>query len=233
MSFDKDFYLKHYDNFSLNTTVDFSVEYRKKGHRYYCLYDFLDNKKQYVAIEWGGGTLSKALYLSNLFKEFNVVDIAAYLIMEKEKLDSSSLPFKLNDYNLNEDLPYSENQFDIVIAMMVIEHLFDPFHSFKEIARITKKEGYIFVNLPLITSIKNRLRLLFGELPVISSKKWWEHEEWDGGHLHYFTIDSIQRLGEKYRLRLIKTYPVGRLYGLKLLFPRLLCNEMSFVFQKL
>ena len=66
--------------------------------------------------------------------------------------------------------------------MMVIEHLFDPFHAFREIERVLSPTGQGFINLPLVTSLKNRLRLLGGNLPVtsVSFDRWLVDKEWDG-----------------------------------------------------
>jgi SAM-dependent methyltransferase len=135
-------------------------------------------------------------------------------------------------HNLNEDLPFPDGAFDVSIAMMVIEHLFDAFHSFREIARTTRPGGYVFVNLPMISSIKNRALVAAGRLPMTSSKNWWQLEEWDGGHLHYFTIPSLRRLGEKYGLTMTRLYPVGQELCLKALWPALFCHELSFLFRR-
>ena len=232
MTSEKDFYIRHYEKVQSNIESNFSMEYKQKGSRYFCIYDFLKEPSKFSAIEWGGGPLAKMTYLSSLFNEFCVVDVAAPMLVKNEQVNVDSIPFDLFEYNLNENLPFKDISFDVVIAMMVIEHLFDPFHSFREAARITKKEGVIFINLPIVTSIKNRLRLLFGKLPQTSSRSWEELEEWDGGHLHYFTIDKVKWLGEKYGLTLVKIYPVGKYFGLKKLFPSIFCNEVSFVFVK-
>jgi SAM-dependent methyltransferase len=135
--------------------------------------------------------------------------------------------------NLNSDLALGTDHYDVTIAMMVVEHLFDPFHSFRELARITKPGGFVFVNLPLVTSLKNRLRLLLGELPQTSRSSWWDDREWDGGHLHYFTLQSVVELAQLNGLALDRTYPVGRHPSLKRIAPTLLCAELSFVFTKL
>ena len=60
--------------------------------------------------------------------------------------------------------------------MMVIEHLFDPFHSFKRVHDLLRPDGIAFINLPLVTNIKNRINLLLGKLPEtsIGYNKWFE-----------------------------------------------------------
>jgi SAM-dependent methyltransferase len=43
--------------------------------------------------------------------------------------------------NLNETWPFGDAKVDYLIAMMVIEHLFDPFHAFSEIKRCLFRSG--------------------------------------------------------------------------------------------
>jgi len=228
---DKDFYLEHYAKATKEDVNPeaFAQAFRNPGHRYYCLHDFLKNHTRLSALELGMGSLSSAVFLSGFFSEYRAVDIAA-----KEILASygDEVVFPLTDDNLNEDFAFPDGSFDVVVAMMVIEHLFDPFHSFREVSRVLKKDGIALINLPVVTSLRNRFRLMFGIVPVTSTKSWWGLEEWDGGHLHYFSIDLVTKLAERYGLKLERIYPVGNHIGLKNIFPKLLCNEASFILRK-
>ena len=69
---------------------------------------------------------------------------------------------------------------DHLIAMMVIEHLFDPFHAFREIKRCVSNRGAAYVNLPLVTGLRNRARLLIGKIPETSIRyeRWFAN--WNG-----------------------------------------------------
>ena len=116
--------------------------------------------------------------------------------------------------------------------MMIIEHLYDPFRAFRELGRVLRPGGCAFVNLPNIASIKCRLQLLAGRMPVTSSPNWYELRQWDGGHLHYFTVELVRRLAAANGLRLEAVYPVGNLRWLKRLRPSLLCHEISYVLAK-
>ena len=121
---------------------------------------------------------------------------------------------------------------DCTIAMMIIEHLFDPFHSFRAVARITKRGGKAFINLPNIASIRCRLQLLTGQMPITSSYDWYEKREWDGNHLHYFTMADTVRLADLNGLRLDAIHSVGRLQSLKKVRPQLFCHEISYEFTR-
>src|SRR5215469_7511887 len=100
--------------------------------------------------------------------------------------------------------------------MMVIEHLFDPFQAFQEIRRCIAKDGAVYVNLPLVTGIRNRMRLLFGQVPVTSTRytSWFGDREWDGNHLHYFSVGSIFDLARACGLRVTHIRGVGRFHSL-------------------
>ena len=113
--------------------------------------------------------------------------------------------------DLNDDFPFGNEEFDVVVAMMVVEHLFDPFHSFRELARICRHGGGVLVNLPNIAAIKCRWSLLLGRMPVTSSRDWFEKREWDGNHLHSFTVSDTIRLAALCGLRLRRIYSVADL----------------------
>jgi hypothetical protein len=86
--------------------------------------------------------------------------------------------------NLNEKWPFPDGEVDHLIAMAVIEHLFDPFHVFREIKRCLSKRGTAYVDLPLVTGLRNRIRLLFGGLTetCVGYERWFKMGEWDGNH---------------------------------------------------
>ena len=197
------------------------------GTRYYCVSDQLSEPGTLRAVELGFGSINRARYFASLFGSFEAADISATVL-----LDGQDAGFDYRDVNLDEDWPFEDGGFDVVLAMMVFEHLFDPFHSFAELSRVLKPNGTAFVNLPNIGSIKCRWDILRGRLPVTSTVDWFELRQWDGGHLHYFTIDEVRRVAELNGLRIRKIYPVGARLWLKKLMPGLFCHEISYVFEK-
>jgi hypothetical protein len=223
------FYEQHYASRALEPLdVEGAAQaMRTPGDRYYCVAHEVQDASSLTAVEWGFGSLSRMLALQQMFKHYTALDIAAQEIVEAHGVQAD-----VRNCDLNDDLNLPDESYDVAIALMVIEHLFDPFHSFREIARITRMNGLVFINLPLVTALKNRVRLAFGELPMTSTKNWWAEREWDGGHLHYFSVSLVERLGALYGLRLLRSYPVGQWIKLKRLAPQLLCGELSFVFKK-
>ena len=70
------------------------------------------------------------------FKEVIGIDIAFPDDM-KEEVDG----IRFLQANSNERLPLADGSVDVFVAMMVIEHLFDPFHAFAEIKRLLAHHG--------------------------------------------------------------------------------------------
>ena len=220
-------------NFDTNIKEIYNELFSSKG-RYHIVEEVLDKSKEYnLFVEIGSSGCSSLKYLSESYKVNKIIgyDIA---FSETTLKQNKYKNIQLLEGNFNYDLPLENNSVDCLVMMMIIEHLFDPFHSFSEIKRLLSKDGLAFINLPLVTSIKNRYRLLFGKLPETSVKydDWFVDKDWDGSHLHYFSIDSIKRMCEKYNLEIIKFRPVGEFIFIKKIIPSLLANEISFCIKK-
>ena len=166
------------------------------GKRYNILENILDPSHEYnLLVEIGSGGGATLKYLNEKFKFKNIVGYDLFFqdtVLKSNKYKN----IKLLEGSFNNDLPIQDNSVDCLVLMMVIEHLFDPFHSFSQVHRLLSTDGLAFINLPLITSIKNRFRLLIGNVPETSIEynRWFQDKEWDGNHLHYFSINSIKKI---------------------------------------
>jgi SAM-dependent methyltransferase len=180
--------------------------------------------------EIGCGGAEALLILSRHYQFDRVVGIDIATIGRSKQVPPD---FEILDCNLNEKWPFKDAEVDHLVAMMVIEHLFDPFHAFREIKRCLAKNGSAYVNLPLVTGIRNRIRLLFGYLPEtsVSYKHWFDIGVWDGNHLHYFSMSSIHDLAHSCGLRLTAVRGVGNFHKIKTWLPRLLASEVTFRLQ--
>lgn len=197
------------------------------NHRYSAAFEYLRDTPGKHVLEMGYGGNGVVENFSPHCSRYEIVDII-------DRFASEGRPDNLSVHiaNLDNRFPFEDARFDVVIAMMVIEHLYDPFHAFAEVARVAKPGARIFVNLPNIGSIRCRIDLLLGRLPNTSTASWFEQREWDGGHLHYFTVDSVRKLAEVSGLRLIGQRAVGGMPALKRLRPSLLCHEITYVLEK-
>lgn len=232
-SAEKNFYQRHYQG-GLQFAQDDAVRAAGASHfapgkRYHLLTTALDPQQRHgTAVEIGCAGGDCIAYLGSRFQFERLIGVD---IAFPDGMDRRVGNVQFLQANSNEKLPLPDSSVDVYIAMMVIEHLFDPFHAFAEIARVLSPQGRAFVNLPLVTSIKNRLRLLAGRLPVTSVpfERWMVDREWDGNHLHYFSMDAIRRLASMHGMALTKVAGVGAYHRVKSLAPSLLANEVSFV----
>lgn len=68
-----------------------------------------------------------------------------------------------------ENLPFSENYFDVIFAGEVIEHVFDTDHFLDEVFRVLKPMGYLILTTPNLASLYNRIALLLGYEPFTNN----------------------------------------------------------------
>ena len=92
-----------------------------------------------------------------------------------------------------EDMPYSDNSFDSILAGELIEHLENPEKFVKEAYRILTKGGVLVLSTPNKKSLINRVFHSY-EMPL---------------HLHLFYREELQNLFEKegFKVKIFKCLP--------------------------
>lgn len=225
---ESDFYVEHYGGLLPlgATSLDvFDKEMLQEGKRYsLVLDDFKAGFSGRNIVELGCGGAEALLILSQLFPN------RAWTGLDISVAPAIFGSVEVKQANLNEQWPFREQSVDGLIAMMVIEHLFNPYFSFAEIKRVLSPNGRAWVNLPLVTSVQNRARLLLGRLPETSVPygEWAKSKSWDGMHLHYFSVSSIRDLANQAGLTVSEIRAVGNHHELKSRFPSLLASEITF-----
>jgi 2-polyprenyl-3-methyl-5-hydroxy-6-metoxy-1,4-benzoquinol methylase len=97
-----------------------------------------------------------------------------------------------------------EDSFDAVVSTEVIEHLYSP-HLLPIFAKeFLKKNGYLIVSTPYHGFLKN--------LALSLLNKWDAHHTplWHGGHIKFWSKNTLSALFEEHGFRLIYFYGVGR-----------------------
>lgn len=230
MNVAKKFYAKRIKKIKLLTSRETEEMFSEKK-RYFIVKKNLLKDIQYRNLyEVGGGGFSYLNYINNNYKILKVTGIDIYI--NKKLCKNKSINYLTGDFD--GDFPVKNNTVQILIMMMVIEHLFDPFKSFKKVFDLLSDDGIAFINLPLVSTLKNRFRLLFGRLPEtsISYDMWFKNREYDGNHLHYFTIRSIEDLCKISNLEIVDRVYCGNFLFLKKIKPELFANEISFAVKK-
>lgn len=199
----------------------------RPSHRYFGAYAAIMDAAPRAVLELGAGYSGPTRAISQLGGfTYDVVDIVDH--------GEPALPagFSAHTLNLDDDFPFADGQFDLVIALMVVEHLYDPFHALSEISRVLEPGGRLVMNLPNIAALRRRLEILTGRMPVTSTPDWFERRQWDGGHLHNFTVETVKRLCALYGLTVERMLPVGGRRAIKRLNIPLFCAEITFMCRK-
>jgi len=87
-------------------------------------------------------------------------------------------------------LSFSDDAFDIVISIEVLEHLHNPENYISEILRVAKSGAFVLISLPNISSFISRIRLFMGLLPVAIAS--------DPTHVGFYRQKDLRRLFTKY-----------------------------------
>lgn len=100
-----------------------------------------------------------------------------------------------------ESMPFSDNEFDLIMASEVLEHFrFHPLKFFKETNRVMKPGGHLIITTPNLIRLNNVLKLILGR-----SINWDINDEyWDGAHTREFTASEIMSLAKKTGFKLEK-----------------------------
>lgn len=166
----------------------------------------------------------------NMFKHAIGIDISERIINEAKKevyRYGLSKKILLKKVNFENELPFRKGFFDLVTCVAVLEHLFDPEKAIQKINLVLRKRGYLILQVPNIAWLPQRLSLLFGSRPRTS----WA-PGWDGGHLNYFTFDSLEKLLEKSGFKIIKIGCSGVFARLRYIYPPLLSSDIIILARK-
>jgi 2-polyprenyl-3-methyl-5-hydroxy-6-metoxy-1,4-benzoquinol methylase len=109
----------------------------------------------------------------------------------------------------DDDLPEKVHApVDCVISLEVIEHLFFPIRLFKQSYRLLVDGGTLMISTPYHGYLKN--------LALSVTNGWDRHfgVDWDGGHIKFFSKNTLSRMASRAGFENIRLLPVGRVPGL-------------------
>jgi 2-polyprenyl-3-methyl-5-hydroxy-6-metoxy-1,4-benzoquinol methylase len=90
-----------------------------------------------------------------------------------------------------EDIFFSKDKFDIIVAGEVIEHIFDTDMFLTKIRRLLKKNGILILTTPNVASLPRRILLFLGINPILENRTLINES---AGHIRYFTFSDMRRL---------------------------------------
>ena len=165
--------------------------------------------------------------LTDKYNHVHGIDIQPEPIRRIREITADNECISATVGDANEVLNFPDRSFDTVIATAVIEHLFDPYFFIRECRRILTSNGTLIIEAPNVAWLPNRIRLLTGNLPVTS-----DAQGWDGGHLHYFTINSLKTLLTENGFRVVRITNCGLLANMRKFWRSLLAADMVIVAKK-
>ena len=104
-------------------------------------------------------------------------------------------------FDLDAPDPALAGQFDAVLLVALIEHVFDPLRALQAVRGLLRPGGFALIDTPNVAKYTRRLKLLAGRFPSTASQDEGlltydgrPVDLYDEGHLHYFTFRSLERL---------------------------------------
>lgn len=206
--------------------ADFAVLPPSPSEMDYALHWLIREKSSGSILDVGCAGL-RLLLNASWFNRREGVDIAAFPVWSRHPNITTGI-CDLNQQHLSQ----ADNAFDAVTCLMVVEHVFDPFHAVRELRRVCAPHGRVIIGVPNIAGIKRRFELLLGRLPITSSRGSFGESAWDGYHLHNFTLASLAWLLRSEGLEPIRWAAQGQFKLFKQRFPSLLGNDLIVMAKK-
>jgi 2-polyprenyl-3-methyl-5-hydroxy-6-metoxy-1,4-benzoquinol methylase len=117
------------------------------------------------------------------------------------------------DLQLFEDSVYGDlqnkyGQFDVVISLEVIEHCYDPRTFIKRVYQLLEPGGLGIISTPYHGYLKNLAIAILGRFDAHFTALW------DGGHIKFFSINTMTSLVTEAGFENLRFYRVGRIPSL-------------------
>ena len=153
----------------------------------------------------GGGSLINHIYNMG-FKNVYGFDISISGINLAKKnfpvLENNFFVHNVYEPNLPMNIP---QKYDLIISMEVIEHLYSPKTYLKNIGLWLKDDGYLILTTPFHGYLKNILISLLNKFDSHFNPLW------EGGHIKFFSKNTICDLLKKTGIKPIKFLGAGRI----------------------
>ena len=97
-------------------------------------------------------------------------------------------------HDLSERFPFETGSFDGAVCIEVLEHLYDPKFTVKELFRVLKPGGLLVTSVPNNGYFRERLRALTRAEMSTSISDF--SNEWKGAHIRFYSLASFRRMLE-------------------------------------
>jgi 2-polyprenyl-3-methyl-5-hydroxy-6-metoxy-1,4-benzoquinol methylase len=143
----------------------------------------LKNIKKYLDIGCADGSFAKKI------KDSMNVEAYGIDVSKKAITKAKQKGIIARYHNVSNKLPYNSNYFNLITSCEVIEHVYDTDFLLIEINRCLKKKGIFIITTPNLTSLPNRIKILFGKYPNYVP----EYKMGGAGHIRAYTSEVLQK----------------------------------------
>ncbi len=157
------------------------------------------------------------------FKQIFGIDVAKARIKKANAIKNKRKNITFIASDMDGRLPFKDNYFDVVVMISAFEYSYDPYFTLREINRILKKSGEMYIQVPNLAWIVYRIQLLCGKQIFTSFAHF---QTWDGGILHYFTFLSLANLVSNFGFKVKNTTCSGLFRKIKLLHLPLFSSDI-------
>jgi 2-polyprenyl-3-methyl-5-hydroxy-6-metoxy-1,4-benzoquinol methylase len=141
-----------------------------------------------LAVDVGGGSGDLARKLVHHFDQVALLDFNA------DSAGSDLSQIKPVQCDLNNAWPLADGTCDFAFATEVIEHVENPRHFFREMSRIVKGGGYIFVTTPNLHSLFSKLTF------VLRGQHRYFQDASYPAHITALCLVDLKRIGQELSL---------------------------------
>ncbi len=103
-------------------------------------------------------------------------------------------------------LPFTGEQFDLVVSFEVLEHLFAPADALIELKRVLRRGGHFVGSVPNCVAIGNRLLTAFGHFNAGGAPRTSLCRPWLDPHIRFFTRSTLWRFLDEADFRVIGVF---------------------------
>ena len=149
----------------------FGILFRKRLKYILKLVISIYNSKSFKfkkVLEIGFGLGHFSLNLAINLKEINLYGIEIFeervnnLI--KKIFSKFSIKFEVYTQDIQKKSSFSENHFDLIIALDVLEHIIHPKAALEEIERILNNKGILIISVPIESILLKKIKLIYRKI---------------------------------------------------------------------
>ncbi|MHA3771963.1 class I SAM-dependent methyltransferase [Verrucomicrobiota bacterium sgz303538] len=126
--------------------------------------------------------------LLDIVGELHGLDVSSRAVAQAQAIGVKAAVLKFD----SERFPYDDNSFDGATCIEVLEHLFDPLFTAREILRVLKPGGTLVTSVPNFGYFGDRLEALFRAR--LRTSYFDVNNPYAGAHIRFFSLREFKRL---------------------------------------